>query len=46
MDFAKLTPGVINVASTTYPLGHPSSVNLDVLNLASDTIDPALWLSQ
>ena len=39
MDFTRLTPGVITVGSATYPLGHPSSVNLDVLDLPSNTID-------
>lgn len=41
MDFTKLTPGVITVGSASYPLGHPSSVNLEVLNLPSNIIDPA-----
>jgi Tfp pilus assembly protein PilX len=31
LDFTKLTPGTITVNAATYPLGHPSSVNLDVL---------------
>ncbi len=31
LDFSKLTPGVIPVGSSTYPLGHPASVNLDML---------------
>ncbi|MEY2480536.1 MAG: hypothetical protein QOI04_1463 [Verrucomicrobiota bacterium] len=31
MDFSKLTPGVISVGSSTYPLGHPSCANLDLL---------------
>jgi hypothetical protein len=31
LNFSKLTPGTISVSSSTYPLGHPSSVNLDVL---------------
>jgi hypothetical protein len=30
LDFTKLTPGTIAVNSATYPLGHPSSVNLDI----------------
>ena len=37
MDFTKLTPGTISVGTSTYPLGHPSSVNLDVLG----TVDTA-----
>lgn len=31
MNFAQLTPGVTTVNSSTYPLGHPSSVNLNLL---------------
>jgi len=31
LDFTKLTPGTIAVNTATYPLGHPSSVNLDTL---------------
>jgi hypothetical protein len=31
MNFNQLTPGTISVNSATYPLGHPSSVNLDIL---------------
>ncbi len=31
LNFTKLTPGIIAVNAATYPLGHPSSVNLDVL---------------
>jgi hypothetical protein len=31
LDFTKLTPGTIAVNSANYPLGHPSSVNLDIL---------------
>jgi hypothetical protein len=30
MNFAALTPGTITVNSAIYPLGHPSSVNLDI----------------
>lgn len=30
LDFTKLTPGTIAVNADTYPLGHPSSVNLDL----------------
>ena len=41
MSFAALTPGTIRVNGAKYPLGHPSSVNLDVLNLPSSNIDPA-----
>ena len=39
MDFTRLTPGIITVNSANYPLGHPSSVNLDILNLSGNTID-------
>lgn len=43
MDFTKLTPGVINVGSANYPLGHPSSVNLDVLGTVNTTsLDTAI----
>lgn len=31
LDFTKLTPGTITVGAETFPLGHPSSVNLNVL---------------
>ena len=31
MNFTQLTPGTIQVNAATYPLGHPSSVNLDLL---------------
>ena len=41
MDFTRLTPGIITVNSANYPLGHPSSVNLDMLNLSGNTIDSA-----
>ena len=41
MDFTRLTPGTITVNSSSYPLGHPSSVNLDILNLSGNTIDAA-----
>src|SRR5207248_2576038 len=37
MDFSKLTPGVISVGGASYPLGHPSSVNLDVLGTVDTT---------
>lgn len=32
MNFSQLTPGVISVNGATYALGHPSSLNLDVLD--------------
>jgi len=41
MTFTSLTPGTIGVNGATYPLGHPSSVNLDVLNFAGNNIDLA-----
>ena len=40
LDFSKLSPGVISVPgsqTSTFPLGHPSSVNLDVLGGPIDT---------
>lgn len=30
MDFTQLTPGVVTVNGASYPIGHPSSVNLDL----------------
>jgi hypothetical protein len=39
LNFAKVTPGTIAVNSATYPLGHPSSVNLDVLGLSSTELN-------
>lgn len=36
LDFNKLTPGVIAVNSSIYPLGHPSSVNLDIFGSTLD----------
>jgi hypothetical protein len=40
MSFNQLTPGVIAVGAAAYPLGHPSSINLDVLNSSGNNIDP------
>lgn len=35
LDFSQLTPGIISINSATYPLGHPSSINLDVFGSIS-----------
>jgi hypothetical protein len=39
LDFSQLTPGTITVNGAKYPLGHPSSVNLDVLGMGSADLD-------
>lgn len=40
LDFTKLTPGSITVNTAAYPLGHPSSVNLDVLGMTPTELNP------